>query len=289
MGGRLPVSSRGVATRLMSGESLNTIPALRWDVERRMGDLRVAYDGRAASIRADESLGFGRTNIERGGSVGWGYEGRFIELGPDPAIHRVWGEIVWHHDLWCVRALGRRNPLSVVLPGAPPIELRAHTDDERRDGAPPELLAVTQPRFRVRCSVGAHSFELACSSEVSRWDRPTRGLSGNATIDVGAGVSETITEAEYRVLRTLAREFIDGPSSPESPPRSLSYARVRHALDLQTERQAISAVERLVRRFRDGGLLSPSVGAAEQRDAICDLGVRHGVIDRLDAKYGARR
>jgi len=253
-----------------------------------MGDLRVNFEGRASTIPTGESLGFGRTNLDRGGTVGWGYDGRFLELGSDPSIHRVWGELVWRHELWCVRALGRSNPLTVLLPASPPIELRAHTDDERRDGAPPELLAVAQPCFNVRCSVGDRSFELSCSSEPSRWDRVPTELSGASTIEIGTQVAETITEAEYRVLRVMAREFIDGRRSPGSAPRSLAYSRIRLALDLQTERQAISAVERLVRRFRDGGLLAASVGAAEQRDAVCELAVRHGVIDRLDRKYAVR-
>lgn len=253
-----------------------------------MGDLRVCFEGRSSSIRVEESLGFGRTNLDRGGSVGWGYEGRFLELGPDPSIHRVWGEFVWRHELWCVRALGNRHPLTVVLPASPSIELRAHTDDERRDGAPPELLAIAQPTFTVHCAVGERSFELSCSADASRWERQSTELSGESTIEVGAQVAETITEAEYRVLRAMAREFIEGPRNG-SAPRSLTYSRIRLALDLQTDRQAISAVERLVRRFRDGGLLPATVGSAEQRDAVCALAVRNGVIERLDRKYAVRR
>lgn len=253
-----------------------------------MGDLRVSFDGRASTVPIDQSLGFGRTNLDRNGSVGWGYEGRFLELGSDPSIHRLWGEVVWRHELWCVRALGHRNPLVIVLPATPPIELRAHTDDERRDGAPPELLAIAQPTFKVQCQVGGRSFELSCRSEASTWDRRPMQLSGADTLDIGSHVAETITEAEYRVLRAMARDYIDRSASSDTLPRSLTYVRIRHELDLQTERQAISAVERLVRRFRDGGLLSPSVGASEQRDAVCELAVRHGVIERLDQKYGVR-
>ncbi len=97
-----------------------------------------------------------------------------------------------------------------------------------------------------------------------------------------------MTEREFQVLAAMASEFRNTGPRGSSTPQVLSYSRVRRRLDLETERQVVSAVERLVRKFREAGLVPATTPAEMQRHRVCEAAVFHGVIDALEHRYGRK-
>ena len=235
-------------------------------------------DGRSLRLAEGEALGIGRVNTEPGGSKGWGYEGRFLELGDQTYVHRIWAELIWQQGLWRVRSLGSSNPVVVIPRDFRPIEL----PPVRPHSAPHEF-AVTQQAFRVVLSVRSDTYELECSTPDEVTLPPVeRALSGRATMSLGDELAEGITATELRVLWVMARDYRT-PGVGEPAP--LSYARICHALGL-SEKQAVSAVERVVKRLRAAGVVPVELPAAQQRDWLCRQLVAHGGFDVLCDRHG---
>ena len=270
--------------------SRSTTPRMRY--KRGVEELRVSFDGRRLDLRIEESLGFGRTNLEPGGQVGWGFDGRFLELGEGEHIHRIWGCILWRQGFWCVKALGSVHPVRIELAGGSTVELPPWTSEAQTTGVEPELLAISGGRFRIVLEAGSFTCEIDCDWTPSAQPEEVRVKHGQPTVLLGQSDVDTMSHAEVSVLWVMAREFrerADGDPAAISrgrPPRALEYSRIRRALGLSSERQATSAVERIVRRFREAHLLAPTLASSEQRDKVCELAVIHQVLDRLVTKYG---
>lgn len=244
-----------------------------------MGELEVrSGDGRIV-LSSGERLGFGRRNTDPATARGWGYDGRFLELSPHAHVHRIWGELVCEGGRWTVRSLGSIHPVVVVPEGQRPIEL-----GPLRPGAQPSAYAATQPRFDVVLSVGAESFELRCSVKGAAAP-PARGraAAGSDTMTLGLEMADCITPTECAVLWEMCQEFRSDP--PPADPQPVSYSRIMRSLGL-TERQAVSAVARVVQRFRDRDLMPPEVPSTEQRAWLCRQLVTHRVFDELERRHG---
>ncbi|MHB1138438.1 MAG: hypothetical protein ACYC2O_05725 [Microthrixaceae bacterium] len=245
-----------------------------------MGELLVRSGEQRVRLMEGESLGFGRVNTEPGGSKGWGYEGRFLELGEQSYVHRIWAELLWNQGLWRVRSLGARHPVVVVPANFRPVEL-----PPLRPGSPPHEFAVTQQEFRIVLSVAADTYELECASPTEVTLPPAeRALSGRATVSLGDELAAGITATELRVLWVLAREYRT-PEEDGAVPAPLSYARICRALGL-SEKQAVSAVERVVKRLRSAQVMLDTVPAAQQRDWLCRQLVVHGGFEVLCDRHG---
>lgn len=240
----------------------------------RFGDARLR-------LADDQRLGFGRVNAEPGGSKGWGYDGRFLELGPETYIHRIWGDLVWQQGLWHVRSLGSRHPLVVAPEGHRAIELPARDPDGE-----PHQFAVTQRSFEVVAVVGSATFRLECSATdaTAVGDPSPVAGSGSATVTFGDELASNITATEFRVLWVMAREYRAVPRRTE--PQPLSYSRICRVLGLTTEKQASGAVERMMGRFRELGLVPVELETSQQRDWLCRESVRHGALDSLCLRHG---
>lgn len=266
----------------LSGETLSRGGARSQRCVRRCGvvDLEVRANETRLTLSNRERLGFGRVNTEPDGSKGWGYEGRFLELGPQAFIHRVWGDIVSKHGLWHVRSLGERHPVTVVPKGYRPIELPA-----LGTGKVPHEFAVTRSPFTVVLAVGTSSFRIECTSTSDdiTVEEP-RELRGPTTAALGGELARAITATEFLVLWVMSREYRSDP--PEASPSPLSYTRIRRALQLNSDRQAIAAVERLVKRFRIAGLLPDGLATELQRDWICRQAVAHDLLQLLSDRHG---
>jgi len=239
-----------------------------------------------------ESLAFGRTNIERDGLAGWGYEGRFLGLATDGFLHRVWGDFVCKDSMWRVRNLGALWPIRIVLPSGAPVDVMPWLERERRLGSPPDLLGISQGNFEVDLTCGPGHYQLRCVVEGSN-DGIEKTLpsqvAGVPTRGLGQEAAESITENEFAVLWAMTKEYreaVDNRVEGRSAPAPLSYLRIRRILGLTSERQATAATERLVRRFREASLLD-RVEAENQREAMCLIAVNQGVLSMLTAKYGA--
>lgn len=247
-----------------------------------VGELQVRALEQRLVLDEGERLGFGRVNPDAGGTKGWGYDGRFLELGEDGFIHRIWGELVHQHGLWHVRSLGSRHPVLVEPEGQRPIELPA-----RIDGAAPHEFAVTQTRFAVVLAVAAQSFRLECATGGATPADPgpdQRPVGGGATVLFGDELAANITETEFRVLWVMSREYRAVP--PPAEPSPLSYSRICRALELATEKQAVGAVERMMRRIRNAGLVPPDLATERQRDWLCRQAVAHDAFPTLIERYG---
>lgn len=249
----------------------------QWD--DRVGELEIRFEAHRLTLRESEQLGFGRVNLEPGGSKGWGYDGRFLELGDENYIHRIWGELTWKLGLWHVRSLGSRHAVTVAPANFRPIEL-----PPLRNGAAPHEFAVTQQDFAIVVSVAADSYTIHCSSTTDAVlpVDPTPMI-GNETISLGDELATGITATEFRVLWVMAREYRTPNSTVDPAP--LSYARICRALEL-SDKAAISAVERIMKRFRASGSVPPDLPAAQQRDWVCRQVVTHGVLDALCDRHG---
>jgi len=251
-----------------------------------MNDLSVTYRERI-TVRPEEGVAFGRAATTPGATKGWDYDGRFIELGDDPNMHRIWGEIVWRQGLWCVRSLGTRDGLAVQLASGTPIPLGARKRDAGGAWSKPEVLAIAESRFDVLLANGVERYRLSCQWDGLDDDGPDPDLPGQATRSTGEQLAPSITELGYRVLWHMSREYRLGPPE-DRPPQPLSYARVNRALGAAKDsRQAEKTVERLVIRLREAGFLPDSVLSHEQRDWMCRLAVDHGLLQHLEARYGS--
>lgn len=240
------------------------------------------------TLAENERLGFGRANLGRGG-VGWGYPGRFLELSAEPHIHRRWGEIVRSGDMWCVRNLGTRWPIEVLLPHRGTVSLTPWLDRERALGAAPDSLGISHRSFSIVLQASPSRFELQC--EVTGADdesNPGQATGGAPTAGMASEVADSITENEFAVLWAMSKQYREaavGTLQPGVSPEPLTYYRVRRMLALSSDRQATAATERLIKRFRDACLLE-HVDPAEQRGAMCSIAVHQGVLAQLEAKYG---
>ena len=108
-------------------------------------------------------------------------------------------------------------------------------------------------------------------------------MAGSETISLGDELAAGITATEFRVLWVMAREY--RPPSPTTEPAPLSYARICRVLGL-SDKQAISAVERIMKRFRASGAVPAGLPASQQRDWMCRQVVTHGVLDALCDRHG---
>lgn len=244
-----------------------------------MGELEVRYRAGRLVLSVGDRLGFGRCNTDPGTPRGWGYDGRFIELSTDSHLHRIWGEIVSEGGLWTVRALGTIHPVVVVPDGQRPIELAP-----LRDGGEPSAYAATRSRFDVVLSVGSESYELRCAVVgAAATTPPGQAAAGPDTVTLGLEMADCITATEFAVLWEMSREFRSDP--PAAAPAPLSYSRIMRSLGL-TERQAVSAVARVVQRFRAQELMPDEVTATEQRSWLCRQLVAHRVFDELARRHG---
>ena len=245
-----------------------------------MGELQVRAMGQLIVLADGDRLGFGRVNSEPGSTRGWGYDGRFLELSEQSYVHRIWGEIASDAGMWRVRSLGTRHPVTVVPEGHRPMELAP-----RRDDAAPSEFAVTQPSFDIVLSVAAQTFRLECTRSIPAGEMASVGAPalGNRTVTLGEEMADCVTATEFPVLWVMSRQYRSDP--PEAQPAPLSYARICRALDL-SEKQAVSAVARVVRRFRSTGLMPAEVPAASQRDWICRQVVAHAVLVELARRHG---
>ena len=245
-----------------------------------MVGLVVRFARQRIEVGEGESVGFGRTCTDPSLPKGWGYRGRFIELGPETHLHRIWGEISPRKGLWFVRALGARHPVTVDVPGRGSVELPACGP-----GCPPAEFAVTSDQFGVVLGVGNAEYRLECSSAPPPAPPPPRIEQGSATSTLGEELAAAITELEFQVLWVMSRDYREVAAG--RPPAPLTYARITRILGLQSERQAVAAVERLTRKFREVGLLPSAVDAGRQRDWICRQAVAHGIVDLLATRFGA--
>ena len=118
-------------------------------------------NGQLVVLMEGERLGFGRANTDPGGSKGWDYEGRFVELSTKPHVHRVWGEVVSEAGHWKVRSMGSLHPVMVVPAGQRPIELPPTSA-----GASPSEFVVTQESFDVVLTVARTRSDSAAPSSV---------------------------------------------------------------------------------------------------------------------------
>ncbi len=245
-----------------------------------MGELQVRAMGQRIVLDEVEGarLGFGRVNLEPGAVKGWGYDGRFVELSADPLIHRLWGEIAWEGGLWRVRSLGTRDPVVVEPRAHRAIELAPSTIDEA-----PQEFAVTQASFDVLLNVAASSFRLECRRTADAdVVAARRASSGSDTVTLREELADCVTPTEFSVLWVMAREYRDASGGVAEP---LSYARIRRELQL-SDKQAVGAVERVVRRVRTAGLVPVDLGSDQQRDWLCRQLVAHGVFDELADRHG---
>lgn len=244
-----------------------------------MGELEVRYRAGRLVLSVGERLGFGRCNTDPATPRGWGYDGRFIELSTDSHLHRIWGEIVCEGGLWTVRSLGTLHPVVVVPDGQRPIELAP-----LRDGGAPSAYAATRSRFDVVLSVGSESYELRCAAiGAAAAPAPGQAAAGPDTVTLGLEMADCVTATEFAVLWEMSREFRSDP--PAADPQPLSYSRIMRSLGL-TERQAVSAVARVVQRFRARELMPDEVPATEQRAWLCRQLVAHRVVDELVRRHG---
>lgn len=245
-----------------------------------MAGLVLRFARQRIEVGEGESVGFGRTCTDPGLPKGWGYQGRFIELGAESHIHRIWGEIAQRNGLWFVRALGTRHPVTVDVPGRGSVELPACVP-----GEPPAEFAVANDHFSVVLSVGTSEYRLECSSAPPPAPPPPLVEQGSATSTLGDELAASITELEFGVLWAMSREYRE--PVPGRSPAPLTYARIIRMLGLHSERQAVAAVERLTRKFRCVGLLPAGLDPARQREWICRQAVAHGIVDLLVARFGA--
>lgn len=250
-----------------------------------MSDLRVKFDGARLSLAPGGSLAFGRTATEPGIAKGWGYSGRFLDLGTDPRIPRVWGDLVWLDGLWGVRSLAAFRGVGVKVGSNAVTELPPWRSAAAARGEDAETLAVTAPEFSIVLSVAIFSFKIDCS-----WDGlqlsadPRSSRPGTATLAQGDRVVPMITAYEHQVLWHLAREYRLGAPSGKAP-RPLSYHRIAHAVG-KSDRSTKSAVERLKRKFEEAELITPGVASDDKRDEICHRAVEHMVFELLADRYG---
>jgi hypothetical protein len=244
-----------------------------------MGELRVRFSGNTVVLAEDDSLGFGRSVVSPSASKGWGYGGRFLELGPSPHLHRIWGEIVWRDHRWIVRSLGDRDPITVVVTGRPRVELPA-----RREGAEAAEHPLTDGSAALVLSSVQSSFVIECATSDGT-PAPTFSMpsEGDRTTTLGGLLADSIGEQEFRVLWAMSREYRSGEVNDPQP---LSYPRVVLALGLRTEKQASRSVERLKERFVAAGLFPVDVTSERQRDWMCRFAVRHQLLDRLVERFG---
>jgi len=240
-------------------------------------------------IPEGSAVSFGRATSDPGAPVGWGCGDRFIELAADDHIHRRWGRIRAEREVCFVTNLGSAWAITVILGNAEPIRLKPWTMAARSAGADPDELAVTAEHFTIELRAGASSWELHCRqssvTDAAELATPTAGQPTRGLRDM---VTDSITRNEFRVLWAMSGEFRSAAVTPntERPPRPLSYTRITRLLDLDSTRQATAAVERLVRRFREGMLLTPDLDPGHQRAALCATAVDLGILDALTAKYG---
>ncbi len=236
--------------------------------------------GSSLTIAEGECLGFGRLNLEPGGTKGWGYQGRFVELAAESYVHRIWADLVWHNGLWHVRSLGARHPVVVVPHGYRPIELPPLPPD-----GSPHQYAVTQQEFEVVLAVAADEYRISCAATVEPLAPEDLGPhGGDRTMTAGGELVGGITATEFQVLWVMAREYRSDP--PVAEPEPLSYARIVRALELTSDKQAVGAVERMMRRFRAADLVPATLPVAQQRDWICRQSIAHGLLDALCEQHG---
>lgn len=244
-----------------------------------VSELQVRDATSSIVLSKGESLGFGRTAATGSSPKGWGYDGRFLEIGAASHLHRIWGEILWRRDVWVVRSLGERDAIVVVAPGPVRVEL----PPRRVDSAPAEY-AMADGSAILMLSAGGSNFSIGCST-LRRPDLPVvpGPTAGEKTTTLGQMLAGSIGRQEYRVLWVMAREYRDHRSAEPTP---LSYARVVRALDLKTEKQAKAAIERLKARFRVACLLPAEVPPDRQRDWMCRFAVQHRLFEHLAERYG---
>ena len=87
---------------------------------------------------------------------------------------------------------------------------------------------------------------------------PGQAAAGPDTVTLGLEMADCVTATEFAVLWEMSREFRSDP--PAADPQPLSYSRIMRSLGL-TERQAVSAVARVVQRFRARELMPDEVPA----------------------------
>lgn len=250
-----------------------------------MGSLIVRFNDQRLTLDTDQTLGFGRTVMAPTDRRGWGYPGRFLELDADPLLHRVWGDLVWRHELWCVRSLGARDRVGVQLPGKDVIELEPLRPEDAAEGTEPDLLAVADPEFDVLLANGARTFRIRCEWAGVDADSAPTPLSGPATGSLGSALASSMTEVEYQILWVMAREYRHGTADGR-PPEPLEYSRIARSLGHSSRRPANAAMERLVRRFRTLGLLPDDVEPDAQRQWMCRQAVDHDAFGHLASRYG---
>ena len=243
----------------------------------------VRFAGRTLHFGDDEVVGFGRTSGAGDGAVGWGFPGRFIELGPSVEVHRVWGSLVPFAETWRIRSLGSLNPVVVLRPGHLPYRLEPFSDARREAGVPPDELIVSSGSFQVDLRVGRVSATLNCEIDRLHPD-PTSveaARSGAATINLAERLAAEITLLEYRVLWAMSADRRRGIGS-----EPVSYTRIERALSLESQKQAVSAVERLKRRFREFDLLSDEIPSDLQRRIMCERTDDLGLLRLLERRHG---
>lgn len=252
-----------------------------------MGELIVRCNGRRTDLLPSQTLGIGRAATKPGEPTGWGYGGRFLELGPDPTMHRIWAELAFRHGLWCIRSLGSRDRVGIKLPGKDVIELDPRRPEDAAQGVPADVFAVNAGRFEVLFACGARSYVLDCEQHAPEAvaDTAPAPSIGADTASLGGQLASSTTETEYKVLWAMSRDYRLGAPSG-GPPEPLGYARVARLLGHGSQLPAKKAVERLVRRWRTSGLLPEEIGAEAQRDWLCRMAVFHRAFDELRRTYG---
>lgn len=243
--------------------------------------MRVWFEGTLIEV-ASEPIGFGRTCTDANSRVGWGYPGRFIEIGDSPQIHRLWGEITPWGSFWSVRSLGSLSPVTVVFPDG-----RRHTlepyGEQRRASEEPDSLIISNRRFSIELEVGSFSTMIDCEISITPTvDHDVNSPSlGSTTINASMLLAEVITLNEYRVLWALTADLRNGRSD-----KPVSYTRIVRMLGLDSTRQAVAAVERMTRKFREYKVLGESTPPEEQRNVMCRRSIDLGLLRELEARYG---
>lgn len=194
----------------------------------------------------------------------------------------MWGAFVPSGSGWAVRSLGALHPVVVRRPGLDPVRLEPYGATRRDAGAAPDELAIGGAPLTVHLHVPGAEWVLAC--EVDPADPGVVSppvTSGAATVNVGEEVAGGITLLEYRVLWAMCADRRAGRG--RGP---VSYPRIQRSLRLDSRRQAVGAVERLTRRFRDFGLIPPDTASDDQRRVICERAEDLGVLDALRRRHG---
>jgi len=243
--------------------------------------IRVRHAGALLEFGDHEAVAFGRSRTRPDDTIGWGFPGRFIELSPSDEIHRVWGAFVPSSTGWAVRSLGALHPVVVLRSGYDPVRLEPFGQQRRSSGAVPDELGVGAGPFAVHLHVPGAEWVLDCAVDGTPTAPDIPLTSGAATVNVGEQVAAGITLLEYRVLWAMSADRRSGRSS-----RPVSYTRIERLLGLDSRRQAVAAVERLTRRFRELGLIPPGTSSDEQRLVICGRAEELGVLDALRRRYG---